>query len=86
MNSIIEKAKKAFEVYALDDDPDKVLDIYRTLKERIDENEGPIRRVLELTQEELGYEDIVQLLSQTTKNISGYKKQASGRRKTTSFT
>ncbi len=86
MNSIIEKAKKAFEVYALDDDPDKVLDIYRTLKERLDENEGPIRRVLELTHEELGYEDIVQLLSKTTPNISGYKKTLFSQRINENFT
>jgi hypothetical protein len=86
MKSIIEKAKKAFESNALDDDPDKLLNIYKTLKERLDENEGPIRRVLELTHEELEYEEIFQLLSQMPKNISGYKKTLFSQKNNENFT
>lgn len=79
-NEIIENAKKAFEKYALDDDPDKTVKICNTLKERLDENEGSIRRVLELTNDETDYEDIVQILTNNIKKISEYKKNLYGKK------
>ncbi len=73
-SKFIRKAKNAFETYALADDPEETNKICNTLIDRLDENESAIRRVLELTHEEIEYEDIVNILKGEMRSINEYKK------------
>lgn len=73
-NQIIERAKKAFEIYAINTNPDITVDIFNILKQRLDENDGAIKRLLTITKEELEYEDIINLLENEEKQINEYKK------------
>lgn len=73
-NEIIKKAKKAFEVYALNKDAEITKKIVKTLKERLEENEGAIQRLINISKEEIEYEEIISMLEEESKEIEEYKK------------
>lgn len=73
-NEIIRKAKKAFEIYALNKDIEITEKIVKTLKERLEENEGAIERLIHISKEKIEYNDIVDMLEEENKDIDEYKK------------
>lgn len=73
-SNIIEKAKKAFENFALNENIQLEQEIYNIVEERIEANKQQIERLIELTKEETSYENILNILKEESKNINEYKK------------
>ena len=46
----------------------------KTLKERLEENEGAIQRLINISKEEIEYEEIISMLEEESKEIEEYKK------------
>ena len=63
-----------FDILSLNKDVEITEKIVRTLKERIEENEGAIERLINISKEQIEYKDIVDMLEKESKKIEEYKK------------
>lgn len=79
-DNIIDKMKKAYEVYNLNSDPYIERTIYELLKERIEANIIEINKIIDLDDAKITFDDIEEIWGYEYRNIDEYKNTLSMRK------